>query len=86
MSDIEIAPTKRLASAVILSSDDENAGLSGSCTEPKNTNAKSLPECKVVVSRLDDIKGEKLKKTQRKIKRKFLEYSSEEEQPEATPS
>jgi len=86
MSDIEISPTKRQASAVILSSDDETSGLGGSYTQPKNTNAKSLPVCKVVVSRLQDIEEEQLKKTKRKVKRKFLEDSSEEEQPIATPS
>ena len=34
----------------------------------------------------EDNAGEQLKKTQRKMKRKLLEHSSEEEQPKATPS
>lgn len=85
----EIIASKRKRSAVILSSDDDSEEHSNLCKRDENYDHTNLPDCRVVLSKMEDDVSIKAKKKARRIQTKFLGESSSDDENEyskTTPS
>ena len=79
---------KRKHIAVISSSDDESPGPIKLCEEEKEYDNSNLPDCKVVLSKMIEDVGKQVRKRPRRIRKKFIGESSDDESggSNSTPS
>ena len=77
----EILARKRKNAAIISSSDDDSSRHSEICKKEENTHTDNrLPDCKVVLVKVEPSTDKQIKKKQRRIHTKFQEDSSDDDQ------